>query len=528
MEDKLQEKPGKSLADYWTVICHRRRLVVVAALLTWLLAVAASWMLPARYRSEALILAEQQRVPAQLVPPNVSIDPQEYVQSLSQQVFSRSRLLRIMDQYHLYEGIRDPDVRVDRMRHEVGLEAVKPTLRSPGDKPQMTAFTLSFSAGDPHLAQQVTEQLTSFLIEDSLQNQQQLSENTTGFLQDQLKQAAKDLADQEQQMKDFRTKSLGELPEQLQSNLQILSGLQTQLSAANDALNRAEQQKVYLTSLIEQYKAAGVRTGAASGGGSTAGSMTIDQQLDRLHEQLADAQARYTPNHPDVIRLQQQIAATEKLKQQQAKTGKPASSGATAAEVQAMTPMLQLESQLKATDMEIANRKREVAALEGQIGGYQGRLNQTPVREQELASVTRNYEQAKTNYQSLLAKAQQSGLATSLQRQQQGDQFRVLDPPTVPMRPYFPNRLIFCLAGLGAGLGVGLVLSLGLEALDPRIYREEDLQDAKTAPVLAAIPPLPTAAELRSHARFRRLEWATVSLILVTVSAVTLFTFLRG
>lgn len=529
MEEALQEKPARSLSDHWVVLRHRRWQAVGVTTLVWLLVVAASWVLPPRYRSETLILAERQSVPAQLVPPNISADPQDYVQSLSQQIFSRSRLLRLMDQHNLYQDLQDPEARVDRMRKDIALEAVKPA-GGRGDNPALTAFTLSASAANPRLAQQVVVQLTSFLIEDSLQRQQQLSETTTDFLQDQLKQAAKNLTDQEQQLKDFRSRALGELPEQLQSNMQILAGLQSHLQASDDALNRAEQQKVYLTSMLGQYQAAGVR-GGETGGSSSAIPLTLDLQLKKLRDQLAETSARYTQNHPDVVRLKQQIAAMDKLKEQfagQNKSDNVAPSDTTAAGFQAMKPMLELESQLRATNLEISNRKSEIANLEGKIQSYQGRLNLTPIREQELTAVTRNYDQARTNYQSLLAKAEQSELATNLQRQQQQDQFRVLDPPRLPLRPYFPNRLIFCLAGIGAGLVAGLAVALGLEALNPRVYREEDLSEDASAPVLATVPPLPTPEELRTHVWFRRAEWLAAALIVVTVSAVTVFTFLRG
>ncbi len=527
MEEELQDKPAKSLGYYWEILCHRRWVIGGAALLVWLLAMEATWILPPKYRSQALILAEPQRVPAQLVPPNVSIDPQDYLQSLSQQIFNRARLLRLMDEHHLYTNVSDPDVRVSCMRKDIALETVKPAEGS--GKPEMTAFTMSYSADRPRLAQQVAEQLTSFLIQDSLQNQQQLSETTTEFLQNQMKQAAKDLADQEVQVKEFRSRHLGELPEQLQSNLQILAGLQSQLQASSDGLNRADQQEVYLTSLIEHYKAAGVRAVGAAPPNSAAAPLTVDEQLDVLREQLANASTHYTPNHPDVLRLKRQMAALEKGKQQldqQPKSGK-ASSAVTAIDVHAM-PILQLQSQLRATELEISSRKTEVANLESKIHSYQERLNQTPVREQELAAITRSYDQARTNYQSLLAKAQQSELATNLQRQQQGDQFRVLDPPSLPLRQYFPNRLVFCLGGLGAGLVVGAAIILGREAIDPRIYREEDVAEATPIAVLSTVPPLPTAEEKYALSRLRRFEWIAASVIVVAVSLVTLVTFLRG
>jgi uncharacterized protein involved in exopolysaccharide biosynthesis len=238
---------------------------------------------------------------------------------------------------------------------------------------------------------------------------------------------------------------------------------------------------------------------------------SLDQELDRLRAQLADLSSHYTEKHPDIRKLKAQIAKTERLKQQtDAQGAAGAKSGATAdssprpsnyADLQAMSPRMQLESQLKANRLEIQNRQRSIEQLKQQNDQYQGRLNTTPVREQQLAGLTRDYEQSRRNYEQLLGKRDQSEMATNLEKRQEGEQFRVLDPPNLPQKPYSPNRLKLSLIGLVAGVVVGMGLTVTAEAIDDRVYSQEDFADIVAAPLLVEIPPLLTGSEEQQRKR---------------------------
>ena len=524
-----EEQSSLSVGRYWALACHRRRWLFAALFAGWALVVGVSWFLPARYRSETVILVEQQKVPERYVESNIGNDMQQRLQNITQQILSRTRLLEIATNYHLYasEGKTDADTLVERMRKDIGIELVK------ANQNQLTSFKVSYSAFTPQRAQQITGELTSLFIEDNLRNRQQKSEDTTAFLENELQSARADLTRQEERLGEFKSRYLGELPEQLQGNVQILGGLQSRVQSATEALNQAEQQRLYLDSLLSQYKS--LRGAAGDGDLSTATTVpALERQLEKMRNQVNDISARYTPQHPDVVRLKQQIAATEKLKEkieQDAKSGKKTDSSlpaATPADIQAMSPVLQLESQIKANQLEIANRRREMKELEAEIRQYEGRLNLTPVREQQLAAITRDHQQSRAHYESLLAKKQQSEMATNLEKRQQGEQFLVLDPPNLPLKPYFPNRFKFSLAGVGFGVFLAIGLVVLLETADARIYREEDLRDLTTTPVLAGIPPLRTPTEAQDQSRRVWLEAAAAALLLAFIPVLTLFAYLKG
>jgi succinoglycan biosynthesis transport protein ExoP len=536
MNTGIQEPENASprMGQYIPLIVRHRWWVITSAFCFWGVALVVSLLLPPRFRSETVILIEQQRVLPQYVAPNVAVDLQQRMQSLTQQILSRTRLVKIMDSLHLYgKRPNQPagDEMVQQMRKDITIELIK----SGGRSDELSAFKVSYSAPTPALAQAVVGQITSIFIEENLRSQQQLSEDTTAFLDNQLAEARKDLERQEQLLGEFRSKYLGELPEQLSSNVQILSGLQSRLQSATGALHQAEQQRLYLASLISQSKSLRRYEPAQGEDNPVSPSQptALDDQIDKLQAELADLSARYTPQHPDVVHLKEQIANLEAARRQQgvdAKAGTnplPSTGTRSRNAGQTISPLAQLESQLKANELEIANRKQEVKALEVQIEQYQARLNLTPIREQQLTDVARNHEQSRANYESLLAKKLQSGMATDLAKRQQDGQFSVIDPPSLPQRPYWPNPLQFSLAGLVGGFVAGLAWVIVKETADPRVRSEDDMRQWSTMKVIAAIPPLQTPAEVKHKSRRRNLEILAGSAVATVIPLITLVAYLK-
>jgi uncharacterized protein involved in exopolysaccharide biosynthesis len=190
--------------------------------------------------------------------------------------------------------------------------------------------------------------------------------------------------------------------------------------------------------------------------------------------------------------------------------------------------MLQIDGQIKSNQLEIANRKQEIRRLEAQIDAYQAHLDLTPVREQQLAAITRDHEQSRTNYESLLNKKMQSEMATNLEKRQEGEQFRIIDPPNFPQKPYSPNRLKFSLLGLIAGIVLSLGLTTLIEMTDERVNSEEDLLSVTPLPMLTAIPLLQTPAEQERRAWHFRLQMTAAALLITAIPAITALVYYRG
>src|SRR5580704_16617698 len=501
MVDELEEKSGEglNLQQYVDVIRRRHMYFLIPFFLGWLVVWSASWVLPSRYKSGTLILVEQPSMPKDYVTPNVTDDLQTRLASITQQILSRTRLLHIIDDLNLYadkRGRSNPDELVERMRKDIGeIELVRDARN------QITSFNIFYSARDPHVAQQVTGELSNLFISENLERRQQKSEDTTKFLEQQLETARQNLAEQEEKVRLYKDQHLGELPSQLTSNVQILSGLQSQLQSEEDGLNADRQQNAYLQSMLEQSR--GLQATSRSGDGTPVGIPALDQELDKLKAQLADLSSHYTDRHPDVRKLKDQIAKTEKMRQQALADLKAGATTSGDVDSPASTPdqsdsrdgaaAMQLHGQLKANQIDMANKEREVAALKAKINDYQGRLNQEPVREQQFADLTRGYEQSKSNYDELLKKKNSSQMATSMELMQQGEHFQMIDPPSLPLKPDFPNRLKFC--GIGIGIALGGALAGGTEFLEDRLYDEKALKELLPVIVISEIPAITSTKE---------------------------------
>jgi polysaccharide biosynthesis transport protein len=535
MEEIYEEQnSGRPDAERYLEIARRRHIhFLIPLLLGWLVVWGASWVLPARYKSSTLILVEQPSMPKNYVTPNVADDLQNRLQSIQQQILSRTRLLLIIDKLQLYgDGRRQltQDGKVELMRKDVDIELVRDTHG------EITAFKITYSAHDPHLAQLVTSELTDLFINENLKVRQQHSENTTEFLGSQLENARASLAEQEAKVREFKAQHVGELPSQEASNLQILSGLQAQLQNEQDTLNTARQQRVYLQTLIEQNRT--LRPTARSADGTPTGLAAIDQELNRLKSKLADLSARYTDHYPEIETLKDQIAQTEKTRgvlTAELKTngnhGKPVDDGTApgdAADTSQSSASSQLQGQLHANEVEIANRVEAIAALKARVNSYQDRLNSSPAAEQQLADLTRGYEQTKANYDDLLKKQNESAMATSMEQMQQGERFSMIDPPSLPLKPAFPNRLMFCGIGLGFGLAFGLLIVGGLEIMDNRLHSEKEIKTLLSMAVIAEIPEIVTPSEERSGKKKMIFGWAMAALVVATILAGSAFSYLRG
>jgi len=489
----------------------------------------------------------------------VKVEMGERLESITQQVLSRQRLLGIIDKYHLYNSVltSTADDKMKKMRADIKIDLVQTPTPDEFGKRELTAFKLEYTGDNALVAQQVNSSMVSYFIDENVKASQAMSESTTQFLDQQLRNASESLAAQENRMREFQKQHAGELPEQAQANIQMMNGAQQQLSGAIEARNRAMQQQAYLTSLLAQYQAAGVDN---VGSGSP---QSIDQQIEGARTALADMLARYTPDYPDVKKLKDTIANLEALKQKQingdidqpdasnksdkakvaATTGAngttpPADKGAagggsadsggdntadlsdirtgtTPGQLAAMAPVMQIQSELKSNKMEIQNREAQIRSIEARLQELQAHLGGTPTVQSEMLNLSRDYATTQKAYMELMDKKNASALATNLQRQQQGENFRIIDPPSLPEKASFPDRFRFSLAGLAVGLGLAVLFGAGSEYVDDRIRNEQDLAETTPLPILAEIPPIRTNEEMK--ALRRKPIIALVAAILVVI-----------
>ncbi|HEY6446931.1 MAG TPA: hypothetical protein VIY53_10755 [Acidobacteriaceae bacterium] len=537
MPEIVEEQPAQQLdlGRYVDMVRRRHMFFLIPLLFGWMLVWGASWVLPARYKSTTTILVEQPTMPKDYVVPNINDDLQSRLQSIQQQILSPTRLLMIIEKLHLYD---DPelhltsDEKVRRMSKDIDIE----TVHDPGSD-IITGFSVSYSAPTARVAQVVAGEVTNLFIDENLREREQESQDTTTFMQRRLADARTALAEQDAKVRDFEAAHEGALPDQQASNLQILSGLQSQLQNEESALNAAKEQRVYFQSLIEQYRSLHATPHNAQGQPMT-GLAGIDEQLARMRSELADLSTKYTDQYPAVQSLKAQISKTEKLRDQTiaglkaggaiGKTTGAESSATDLEDPSQSAPLLQLQSQLQANQVDISNREQTIGNLKARISSYQERLNAEPANEQQLADLTRGYDQSKANYDDLLRKENESAMATSMEQMQQGERFTQLDPPSLPTKPDFPNRLKFCGAGLGIGIVLGVVVAGAFEFFDGRMHGESDIKKLLPVAVISEIPEVVNPLDLRRSKWRTVVGWAVAVIVFVIILTGSALSYLHA
>jgi polysaccharide biosynthesis transport protein len=529
-EPEIPEEQALDLSRWMDLVRRRHMQFLLPLFIGWLLVWGSSWFLQPRYKSSTLILVEEPTMPKNYVVPNVNDDLQGRLQSITQQILSRTRLLYIIDELNLYgdkKGLT-PDDKVEMMRKDIGdIELVQ------NREGAITSFRVNYTASSPIIAQRVTSRLTNLFIDENLKVRQEQSQSTTQFIQNQLDQARTSLATQDAKIKQFQAAHEGELPEQQSSNLQILGGLQAQYQNEQQALNTARQQKIYFQTMIDQYHTLG-RSSAAPDGTGGGGLAAIDAQLEKMRSQLADLRSQYTDSYPDVVQLKEQIAHTEKTRSRlvaelKANPPKPSASASQDQLEASQNPQLiQLQGQLHSTEVDIQNREQALAALSARIGEYQGRLSAAPASQQQMADLTRGYDQSKANFDDLLKKENESRMATSMEQMQEGERFTILDPPSLPLKPSFPDRLKMCGMGLAAGAVLGLLIVGLLEFLDDRIHSDKQIKKLLPVNLLSEVPEVLTTNDQTRGRRRVILGWAAMAIVLLCILAGSAFSYLQS
>lgn len=523
---------GKRLTDILSLMVRRRWVIASTFCLVTLLTIVVLLYLPNRYTSEAMIFAVQQRVPERYVVPTTNVDPSQALEAMVQEVLSRPRLLAIIDELRLYSqrtGLQSDEL-IKLIRKDLKVEPLERMLSSG----EVNAFKVSFVAETPELAHAVTQKLTTLFIEQNLKTRSDQAETTSEFLQEQLVVARQDLVAHEQRLRDYKMQFLGQLPEQQVGNLGILTSLHSQLDNLMASRNQAQQQRLYLESLLSQYEQHS-RTPAAwrsATGEIVTRVQQAEVELSRLKAERTSLLGTYTPQHPDVLKKDLEISIQvnwiEELRSPAAAApGKPDVPVDAPADSEQSIVVAQMRSQLLANKMEVENLNAKEKKLRTDIAQYQSRLNMTPVREQQLTSIQRDYDLVKQHYGDLLKKEQESQLAKDLEKRQEGQQFRLADPPNLPTMPSSPDRIKFSLIGLLGGLIVGCGLAFLLELRSPSIHSEKEAGQFDL-PMVVGIPLLLTRREERARSWMHALEWCAALILLCLVALAEFYVYLHG
>jgi len=485
-----------TMDDYLAMLRRRAKVILIPVLLAPLVGFLVSYAFPAKYTSQSLILVEGQKVPESMVQPVVSEDLTARVATLQQQVLSQSRLEPVVQR--LYPGKSSQDIGeiIDTIRLNMSVQPVITDLsqiggggkKKPGGSP-VPGFYVSYTSSTARDAQQVCNELTTLLVDENLKSIQAAASGTSDVLNKGLEDAKRNLDDLDSRLAAFKKQYVGQLPGEEENNLKILMGLNSQLEANTQTLNRAQQDKSYTESMLASQLA------AWKSSQSSTNPQTLEKQLSDLQAQLIDLEAKYTEEHPDVIKTKADIAEVKKKLAEVNKASAEAPDVSTEKASATEPPELrQMRLQIHQYGDLISAATRDQKHLQQEIANYQGRVSLSPTVEEQYKALTRDSENAQKSYQELLAKKSSADMTVKMTNQSEGERMFPLNPANLPDSPSFPNRWLFAGGGLGAGLAIGIGLAMWLEMRDKSIRTEADAEAALELPMLVAVPWVGIAA----------------------------------
>ena len=489
------------LTKYLNIARKRIYWIVLPFLFTVLCGMAVALMIPKKYEAQTLILVYEQRVPQNFVKPIVTAEVEERLRTISQQVLSRTNLEEIIKQYRF---LADAPVTTEEKVASIR-KAIKVDVLSRGTRGG-NAFTVSYKGSDPRQVMQIANALASNFIAENLKTREDQALGTSDFLSNELENVSRKLAEKEKVLQEYRTAHMGGMPEHLQTNLTIVSRLQSQLEQLAKSLSDAENRKLIIQQQIAQAGLAQKQMSELGNGSplvelDSSGGAVESEELSSLRRQLKSLEARYTPNHPDVVRIKKIIAKLESAAASSEKEeSTPARSPLEAPEL-SFSPADYLKPQMEQVNLEIKNLKAETQKLEQKIAEYQRTIEETPKREQELISLNRDYSNLKDLYKSLLDRKLEAEIAVSMEKKQKGEQFRVIDPAKLPERPVEPNVPRILLLSLMVGVGLGGGLAYFRDVLDTSYRSPDEIQKDFKLPILVSIPFRHTEQEVAARKR---------------------------
>lgn len=465
------------LKDFWDLAVRRKWLILSFVILGITIGGALAWLKVDMYRSETVILIEQQKIPEKYVSSVVGGSTADRVSTMTQQVLSRTSLLKIIEEFHLYsDDIKSQGYEglIEGLRTNIKIE----TKVSGG---QIEAFNISFAHREPRMAMNVTARLASQYMEENIKIREQFIEGAMEFLDQELVSAKDALDQKEKALSEYRMKYVGELPAQLEANFRTLDRLQLEKTRIQESMNSINTRLDLLEKTILDYEANPGMVGKIRGSLISGKVDPLSQRLQELNRELAKLSSEYRDSYPDIIYLKKQIKDAE-----QELANRPMVRG------QAQVPSDPYLAELLNTKRELNSQlpplKSQLADVSKNMKNLEKRLEGTPHHEQALLALERDYDNIQRHYQRLHENRINARISENLDKRQKGERFRILDPANLPTKPEGKPRELIAAAGLIIGTGLGFGLAFLLDLLWPTFRRSEEAEMSLGLATLATIP----------------------------------------
>jgi polysaccharide chain length determinant protein (PEP-CTERM system associated) len=473
-----------SLSDYADLLWrHKWKMAAITCGIT-LIAIFVAHKIPNEYQAHTTIMVDPGKVPDSYVKSTATIDANQRLAILQEQILSETRLGQIADEMGLYRSLKAKETQyqiMDMMRKKITVEA---TTSAPPAK-ALRAFTVSFSSPSPIIAARVSNRLASLFIEENIKVREQQVIGTANFFDGQMQKAKEEVADKAQALSMLKARFATELPEAQNLHLQALTSSQLALREEADATNRAEQAKATLEAQLAASP--NIVDLDASGRASNTG---LEEQLEHLKGEMDQLRSHYGPNYPDVLTKAGEIENVQKKISELAAQGK-----SDMTTTKHGNPAIQ--SQIAQADEQIRKHEERQAQLQSQIKFHVTAISGVPAVQEQVASATNELALASDRYKRLEDRKFGADMFSDLESRQQGERFVLLEPAQPPDAPASPNRPLISSIAAAAGLLISLIVVAVLELIDPAVKTKREIAEYLKVPVFGEIPHVSGAEILR-------------------------------
>ena len=458
-------------------------------------------LVPSYYESTAVILIEQQQIPQDLVRTTVTGFAEERVQVLAHRVMTSTNLMNIIKRHDLYARERRFEPReliLERMRDDIRLDFISTEVVDPRSSRIMSttiAFTLSYKSKSPTMAFRISNELTSLFLSENLKARTQMAEDTSRFLREESERLESTVAELERKLMNYRKDNFDRLPEFLDSNYQMLGRTDREYEDVLTQLTALDEKIVMLDSRIAQALQENLGIGVSRGQ-----LLSAAQQRLALKAELSRAMTTYSSTHPDVRRLQRELAALEE-------GGVPSPQDSFDAETSAEAggPMesavIGLEAMRESANVQRTALIARLDQLRKERAEYQSRLASSPAVESQFRVLTRDYDSALNKYREIRSKLLEANLAQSLEVERKSERFTLIDPPVRSEKPVSPNRLAWLLLTLVLSGAAGILVATLYASLRRKVFGVEDARELVPDVSVVPIPQIKTKADRRRTKR---------------------------
>jgi polysaccharide chain length determinant protein (PEP-CTERM system associated) len=502
---------GVDIGYYLSIASRCRWLIIVPVGAAILVGCALVLLLPKVYEASTQIRIQPQQVPEKLVQTVVTGGIEARINNVSQQILSRGYLENVIQRLDLSVA---PDVQGIHMEDRIAgmRERIRVDVNRDKSRRQRTAdvFSISYQDENPRVAMLVANELANLFMDENIKMRETKASETSDFLEAELETSRKRLEGIEHELNEYRQKYMGELPEQLNTNLRILDRLNATLNEKERSLQNARVNLMAIQNEMAVRQNALV-SGTANDPAPVAKMPEELMSLTQLKEKLAGLRAAYTEQHPDVVRLKAKI---EKIEVDESKSGPPGNTtrkmdvGISATAVRQTTV---ISGAIRTLEGEIANLNKEIKE-------YQRKVDAAPARELEMLALKRDYENMKSSYNSLLNRKLEADVSVNLEKKQKSEQFQIIEPAGLPSTPIFPNPRKLFLVTIAAGLGLAAGLVFFREMADTSLRKKEDLENKFGLAILATVPRIFDDMDVKRH-KFRSVVTAASVAFLLLLAA---------